>query len=199
MEGTWRPRSVHGDKHPTGQAGGWKGSCHGNVHPAGELPQRDWDPVQPQWLGPGVAGGARVRTPRRWPSSPQLCHHPLEDSDLCHPLPITLFTKGTGSSSVFQTITSPPGSLLTSKQQPVKEAGLMASGRRPENSGTDNCTLPTRAPGPGTEVAPMPCCQRRGQDSILAPDPHSQDRAALSPGPPCPSGEQGRGLPVPWV
>ena len=96
---------------------------------------------------------------------------------------------------------SPPlqDALLTSKQQPVKEAGLMASGRRPENSGTDNCTLPMRALGPGTEVAPMPCCQRRGQDSILAPDPHSQDRAALSPGPPCPSGEQGRGLPVPWV
>ena len=68
-----------------------------------------------------------------------------------------------------------------------------------ENSGTDNCTLPMRAPGPGTEVAPMPCCQRRGQDSIPAPGPHSQDRAALSPGPPCPSGEQGRGLPVPWV
>lgn len=66
-------------------------------------------------------------------------------------------------------------------------------------TGTNNCTLPTRGPGPGTEVTPRPCCQRHRQDSIPAPSPHSHNHAALSPGASCPSGERGQGLPVPLV
>lgn len=47
--------------------------------------------------------------------SPHLCHHPLEGSDLRHPLPIIFFTKEIGSSSFFQAIPSPQGCLADFK------------------------------------------------------------------------------------
>lgn len=197
MEGTWWPWSVQGDSHPTGQTGGWRGSCHGNVHPAVGLPGRAGISAASA-AGPG--GG-------RWGPSPHaeklgllslhLCHHPLEESDLCYPLPITLFSKETERSSRFFQATPLPTGMLTSEQQPMMMASLMAAGRGRDNSGTNNAPHPRGLWVQRRRSPHKPCGQRRRpglNPSCLTAGTLPPSAQAL----PAPTGNS-RGLLVPLV